>query len=163
MDTVIIVFLISLGFLVAFLGIAGSILPFLPGPLISFLSLLIISFAKDWQPFSVTVLAVIGAASVLVMIIDNFIPSIGAGRYGASKMGIAGSLIGMIVGFFVLSAFGVIIGAFLGAVLGELLSGKNTNLALRAGWGSFMGNLAGIAIKLAYSIFVLFLNIRALW
>jgi len=163
MEYVIHIFVLSLGLIVAIVAIAGSFLPVIPGPPLSFLSLLIISFIKDWKPFSLTFLIVMGCVTLLLFFLDYIIPAIGAKKFGASRIGLAGSIIGMIIGLFIFPPFGIFVGAFLGAVIGEMISGKETEQAIQIGIGTFIGNLAGIALKLSFSIFALAMYIYALF
>jgi len=163
MDLALTIFLLSLGFIIALIAIAGSILPVIPGPPLSLLSLLIISFEKDWQPFSSNFLIIMGIIALVLVVIDYIVPAIGAKKFGASRIGLAGSIIGMIIGFFVFPPFGIFIGTFLGAVIGELISGKKGEAAIKIGIGTFVGNLAGIALKLSFSIFILVMYISALF
>jgi len=149
------------GFLVALFGIVGCILPAVPGPFISYLSLIIISFVMDWTAFSISFLIVMAALAALVMFLDYILPAGGARRYGASRWGVTGSVIGMIIGFFFFPPLGVFAGAFIGAVVGEVLARKKGKDAIRAGWGVFVGILLGLGVKLAYSATCLFFYIKA--
>lgn len=155
--------LIILGLLFALSGIIGCILPLIPGPLLSFLSLIILSCATNWEPFSTMFLIVMGGLMVLVTILDYVVPASGAKKYGASRLGVAGSIIGMLAGFFFLPPLGLFIGAFLGALTGELLARKEGKDALRAGWGVFVGIMVGIGLKLAFTGVVLFFYIQELF
>jgi uncharacterized protein YqgC (DUF456 family) len=163
MELIFSIFLLSIGFIFALTGIAGSVLPVIPGPPLSFLSLLIISFEKDWRAFNTfsndtLFLIIMGVIALGLVVIDYIIPALGAKKFGASKLGLAGSIIGMIVGIF-FSPLGIFIGAFIGAVAGELISGKRSETAIKIGMGTFLGNIAGTAMKLSYSIFVLIIYI----
>lgn len=143
--------LIVLGFIVLAAGIVGCVLPIIPGPPLAYVALLLLSIARKWEAVSPTVLIVLGVAAVVVTVIENLMPIITSKWKGASKAGIWGSVIGMVVGLFFFPPFGVIIGTFLGAVLGELLFSKHPEGALKAGWGVFLGTMIGIALKLAVS------------
>ncbi|MCD6152656.1 MAG: DUF456 domain-containing protein [Syntrophobacterales bacterium] len=154
--------LIIFGLLFALSGIVGCILPVIPGPVLSFLSLIILSCAKNWEPFSATFLILMGSLMVLVTILDYVVPAGGAKKYGASRLGVGGSVIGMLTGFFFLPPLGLFIGAFLGALAGELLARKEGKDALRAGWGVFVGIVVGIGLKLAFTGVVLFFYIKEL-
>jgi len=162
-ETAVMIALVVVGLLVSMAGLVGCVLPFLPGPPLSFAALLILSLAKDWEPFSATFLIVMGALAAAVSILDYVLPAAGAKKYGASKFGVWGSFIGMIVGVIVLSALGVFIGGLAGAVAGELLAGKQRDQAFRAGWGAFVGNVLGVGVKLALSGAMLFYYIKALF
>jgi uncharacterized protein YqgC (DUF456 family) len=154
--------LVILGLIVALVGIIGCIVPVIPGPPLSYASLLILSVAKKWGPFSMTFLIVMGGMMVAVIMVDYVFPVIGAKKYGASKAAVGFSIIGMIVGAFFIPPWGIFIGAFAGALVGELLSGKRGVRALRAGWGVFVGNMVGIGVKLAFSGVVLFFYVKAI-
>jgi uncharacterized protein YqgC (DUF456 family) len=163
METALVISLIVLGLFVSLLGLVGCILPFLPGPPLSFAALLILSLAKDWEPFGAVFLVVMGVLSVAVSVLDYVFPAAGARKYGASRYGAWGSFIGMIAGVILLSGLGVLIGGLAGAVAGELLAGKERDQALRAGWGAFLGNVLGVGVKLALSGAMLFYYVKALF
>jgi uncharacterized protein YqgC (DUF456 family) len=155
--------LIVIGLLVALVGIIGCILPALPGPALSFLSLVILSYAKDWEPFGVQFFVVMGGLAALVTFLDYVVPAGGAKKYGASKYGVTGSIAGMLIGFFFLPPFGIFVGAFVGALAGEMLANRGTRDALRAGWGVFVGIMVGLGLKLAYSGVALFFYIKEMF
>ena len=154
--TSITIMLIILGLVLGIAGLIGCILPMVPGPPLSYIALIILSFARNWEPFSPTFLLVMGVLTVVTLVLDYVIPAAGAKKYGASKWGIWGSIIGMIVGLFVFPPFGLFLGGFAGAFIGELLAGKGNDAALRAGWGVFVGNVVGTGIKLGFCAVLLF-------
>ena len=163
MEAVIPIFLIAAGLLLAILGLAGCIFPVVPGPPLSYLSLLVLSFARDWKPFSASFLLLMGILTAVVFILDYIVPAVGAKKYGASKWGIWGSVAGMVVGLFVIPPFGLIIGGFTGAVAGELYAGKERDSALRAGMGVFLGNLFATGMKFVLSGLMLFFYIKGIF
>lgn len=142
--------LVFFGALFMIAGIAGCVLPVIPGPPLSYIGLLILHFTTRYQ-FSTTFLVIWGIVTVVVYAIDYFIPVWGTKRFGGSKRGVWGSLIGLVIGLFFFPPFGIIIGPFLGAVIGELTAGKDHRSALKSGFGSFMGFLLGTLIKLIAS------------
>jgi len=152
--------LIILGLVFALIGLIGCILPVIPGPPLSFFALIILSYAKNWEPFSTTFLIIMAGLTILVTVLDYVVPAIGAKRYGASKLGVWGSIIGMLIGIFIFPPWGMLIGAMAGALAGELAGGKKGGKALRAGWGVFVGNIMNIGIKLAFSGTILFFYIK---
>jgi uncharacterized protein YqgC (DUF456 family) len=155
--------LIVIGLLIALVGIIGCIVPALPGPALSFLSLVILSYAKNWEPFGVQFFIVMGGLAALVTFLDYVVPAGGAKKYGASKYGVTGSIAGMLIGFFFLPPFGIFVGAFVGALAGEMLAKRGTRDALRAGWGVFVGIMVGLGLKLAYSGVALFFYIKEMF
>ena len=158
-----VIVLIIIGLLIALTGIIGCIVPALPGPALSFLALVILSYAKNWEPFGVQFFIVMGGFAVIVTFLDYVVPAGGAKRYGASKFGVTGSVAGMLIGFFFIPPFGIFIGAFLGALAGEMLAKRGTRDALRAGWGVFVGIMVGLGLKLAYSGVALFFYIKEMF
>ncbi len=155
--------LIILGLLFALIGLIGCILPVIPGPPLSFFSLIILSYAKNWEPFSIIFLIVMAGLTILASVLDYVVPAIGAKKYGASKLGIWGSIIGMIFGLFIFPPWGVLVGAIIGALAGELVGGKKGKKALRATWGVFVGNIMGVGLKLAFCGTILFLYIKEMF
>jgi uncharacterized protein YqgC (DUF456 family) len=89
-----------------------------------------------------------GIVTLMMVWLDYYSGAIGARKYGASAGGIWGSILGGIVGVIFLGFVGILIGPFLGAILGELLSGKSHTAAVRSGWGTVVGLLAGSLFKL---------------
>jgi len=156
------VILIILGALLQLVGLAGCVLPWLAGPPFNFIGLILLSVAKGWKPFGPTFLILMGGLTALTMVLDYAMPLAGTRRFGASKRGFWGAIVGMIAGAFVLPPFGLMLGAFIGAVAGELSAGKDQSRALRAGWGVFVGMMAAMAVKLVVSGIMTFYFIRAL-
>jgi uncharacterized protein YqgC (DUF456 family) len=154
---------IILGLILALIGLIGCVLPVIPGPVLSFVSLIILSFAKDWEPFSAVFLIIMAALMILVSVLDYIVPAIGAKKSGASKAGIWLSVIGMIMGIFFFPPWGIFIGAFMGGVIGEILSGQNGKEALKVGWGIFLGNMISIGFKLAYASMVIFFYVKEMF
>ena len=154
---------IILGLIFALVGFLGCALPIIPGPPLSYFSLILLSLAKDWQPFSPFFLILMAVIMGLVLLTEYVLPIAGAKKYGASKYGLWGSIAGVILGIFIFPPWGMIFGGLAGAFGGELIAGKDSRDALRAGWGVFVGNIASAAVKLTYCAVVLFFFIKALF
>ena len=152
-----------IGGLLIILGIAGSVLPILPGPSLGLFGLLLLALVKHFSPpLTPTLIAIMAVLTFIATGLDYVTPIIGAKRYGATKWGIWGSVLGMVIGIF-FSPFGMLLGAFIGAVAIEWLVQKERGKALKAGWGVFLGSLAGTALKLGVSGMMAYYYIRALW
>jgi uncharacterized protein YqgC (DUF456 family) len=142
--------LIGLGILLLVSGILGCVLPLIPGPPLNYAGLLLLHFTVKYQ-FSTQFLLVWAVITVVVYTLDYVIPVWGTKKFGGSKRGVWGSVIGLVAGLFFFPPFGIIIGPFAGAVIGELTAGKDSGAALKAGFGSFIGFLAGTLLKLVAS------------
>jgi uncharacterized protein YqgC (DUF456 family) len=129
-------------------GLAGSILPALPGVPLVFGGLLLAAWADDFQRVSWVVLVILGLLTVLSFAIDFAATALGAKRVGASKLAIVGAMIGTFAGF-VLGLPGLIFGPFAGAVIGEMLTHGEMRKATRAGFATWVGLIFGTLTKLA--------------
>jgi uncharacterized protein YqgC (DUF456 family) len=129
-------------------GLAGSILPALPGVPLVFGGLLLAAWADDFQRVSWVVLVILGLMTVLSFAIDFAATAMGAKRVGASKLAIVGALIGTLGGL-VLGLPGLIFGPFVGAVTGEMLTHGEMQRATRAGFATWVGLIFGTLTKLA--------------
>ena len=143
--------LLLLGVFFIILGIIGSFIPVLPGPITSWVGLLLIhltnAIPNNWT-FILTTLAV----AILVYILDYIIPALGTKKFGGSKYGIIGTTVGLLVGLIFLGPFGIIIGPFIGAFIGELIhDNENSNRALKAAFGSLIGFLFSTGLKFIVS------------
>jgi uncharacterized protein YqgC (DUF456 family) len=134
--------------LLVLVGIAGTILPAIPGTPLVLIGLVLAAWADGFQKVGWFPLAVIAGLTVLSLIVDFAATSLGAKRVGASWLAVAGATIGTIVGLF-FGLPGLILGPFVGAVLGEYLARRNRDQALKAGLGTWVGILLGTAGKLA--------------
>ena len=153
-----------IGSIFMLMGFAGSVLPVLPGPPLSFIGLLILAIVQRFSPpLTLTLMLILALITVLATGLDYVIPSLGARRYGASRWGIWGSVAGMLIGIFFFPPFGMLVGAFIGAIAGELLGGKRGIAVLRAGQGILMGILFGAVLKLAVCGVMTYYFIRALF
>ncbi len=142
--------LIGFGALLMIAGILGGVLPVIPGPPLSYAGLLLLHFTEAYH-FSNRLLIVWAMITVVVTLLDYAIPVWGTKKFGGSRRGVWGSVIGLIVGLFFFPPFGIIAGPFLGAVLGELTAGKDSAAAFRSGFGSFAGFLTGTLLKVITS------------
>lgn len=129
-------------------GIAGSVLPALPGVPLVFAGLLVGAWIDHFQKVGWFTLVVLGLLTLLSFAVDFLATSMGAKRVGASKWAVAGSALGTLAGLF-FGIPGLILGPFLGAVAGELLARRGQRQAVRSGFGAWVGLLVGTAGKLA--------------
>ena len=155
------ILLISVAAIVMLLGVIGSVLPILPGPLTSWLGLLILSYSQQ-AALSSSTLTLTFCVALAIFLLDYIIPAIGTKRYGGSRYGMLGTTLGLIIGLLSHLPFGILIGPFIGALIGELLYQNNTQHALRAAYGSLVGFLASTFIKFMVSLCYIIVFIWAL-
>ncbi len=156
--------LLLLGFLLMITGILGSFLPVLPGPPISWVGLLLLSLTKA-VPTDGWFLGITGAVALLVGVLDYIIPALGTKKFGGSKAGMAGTMVGLLISilFPVLGIFGIIVWPFIGALAGELLHKADRKTAMKAAFGSFIGFLTGTFLKFLVTVIFLGLFISRAW
>ena len=141
------ILLLSVGLILMLVGIAGSLLPVIPGVPVSWLGLLCLYLAPS-LPFNWFFISITGVVAITLYILDYIIPAIGAKKFGGSKAGAWGTTIGLVVGLIAPIPFGILIGPFAGALLGELLFNRTEGkAAVKAAFGSFIGFLASTFIK----------------
>lgn len=135
-------------------GIIGCLVPVLPGPPFSFLGLILLHISR-FGHFSTPTLITMGVITVVVTIMDYIVPVWGTRQLGGSKYGTRGATVGLVIGLF-LGPLGIILGPLIGAFVGEMLFKDDINYALKAGFGSLLGFLTGIGLKLAASFIMTF-------
>ncbi|WP_028668038.1 DUF456 domain-containing protein [Runella zeae] len=139
------ILLLILGIAGLLVGLAGAVLP-LPGPPLSFVGLLCLHFSK-YAEFSQFTLYTLGIVTLIISVLDYYVPIWGVKKFGGTNYGAWGSTVGLLIGFFFVPAIGIFLGAFLGALIGELIGGMAADKALKAAFGSFLGFLGGITMK----------------
>ena len=129
-------------------GLAGAVLPALPGVPLVFAGLLMAAWADGFTRVGVITLVLLGLLTLISFAIDFAATAMGAKRVGATKLAVVGAALGTFAGVF-LGIPGLILGPFVGAVLGEMLSHGEMQRATRAGVATWMGLLFGTLAKLA--------------
>jgi hypothetical protein len=146
--------LLVIAALLAVIGLAGLMLPAIPGAPLLFAGLLLAAWAENFTYIGVKTLAVLGVLALLTYGVDFWATMYGAKRFGASKRAIVGALIGAVIGIF-LGFPGVIFGPFIGAVIGELSARRGLHDAARAGIGATIGLVLGAALKIALAFIMI--------
>jgi uncharacterized protein YqgC (DUF456 family) len=129
-------------------GLAGSVLPALPGVPLVFAGLLVAAWADDFTRVGAATIVALGLLTLVSFAIDFAATAMGAKRVGATRLAIAGAALGTFAGVF-LGIPGLILGPFVGAVVGEMLSHGELQRATRAGVATWVGLLFGTLAKLA--------------
>ena len=144
----------ALAVILILVGIAGVILPALPGLPLVFIGMLLAAWAGDFQQIGWVTLVVLGLLTLLSVAVDFFATLVGAKRVGASKKALWGAVLGTFVGIF-FGPIGLFAGPFVGALLGELWHGKEIGQATKVGLGTWLGIGLGIVLKLGVAFAML--------
>lgn len=132
-------------------GLAGTILPALPGAPLVFMGLLIAAWMGDFQKIGWPTLTILALLTALAVAADLLATLFGAKRAGASKLALLGAAIGSIVGLF-FGLIGILVFPFVGAVAGELFARRRLDQAARVGLATWLGMLFGALAKLSLAI-----------
>ncbi|HEY4581470.1 MAG TPA: DUF456 domain-containing protein [Lysobacter sp.] len=142
-----------LAVILVIVGIAGTILPALPGIPLVFAGLLLAAWADGFEHVGAWTVAILAVLTLLSVAVDLLATALGAKKVGASRLALLGATIGTFAGLFA-GFVGIFVGPFVGAVAGELLHRRQLRTAdvghaTRVGAGTWMGLLLGTVLKLA--------------
>jgi uncharacterized protein YqgC (DUF456 family) len=143
-------------------GLAGSILPIIPGPPLIFAGTFLYAFATDWTPIGPGRLVVFAVLAVLAYLLGHLAGALGAKRFGGSGWAVAGALVGALVGVF-WGPFGLILGPVVGAITGEFLHGGDVERSWRSGLGALAGLAMGIIANLGLAVVMIALFLWWVW
>lgn len=155
-------FLLVVAYLLLIAGLAGAVLPVLPGPPLSFLGLLVLHVTSKVH-FSVTFLIVAAVVAVLITVLDYVIPTYFTQKLKASPAAVRGTFVGTILGLFVLPPVGILVFPVIGAFLGELIFSNDVKKAFKSAFASFAGLVGGMVIKGVYGLWALVYGVYVLF
>lgn len=141
-------------------GLAGVILPALPGLPLVFVGMLLAAWAGDFQQIGWVGLTALGLLTLLSVAVDFFAALVGAKRVGASRKALLGAVVGTFAGLF-FGPIGLFAGPFVGALLGELWHGRQLGHATKVGFGTWLGIVLGVVLKLGLAFAMLGLFVFA--
>lgn len=144
--------IIIIGAILVVLGILGSVIPAMPGPILSFIAIILLYF-HDSANVSISSLIFFGIGMVALLVLGYIGPILGAKYLGASKKGLWGALIGALLGAIFFPPLGIFLGALLGAFLAEIIAGKKIEVAMKSALGVIMGSVFVMILQLLYSLF----------
>ncbi|MEP5614003.1 MAG: DUF456 domain-containing protein [Cyclobacteriaceae bacterium] len=133
-------------------GVIFSVLPPLPGPLLSYASLVTAHYISADTTFSTTSFVIWGVLALIVTVADYALPIAATKKFGGTKAGVIGGMIGIVAGLVLPIPFGIIIGPLLGAIIGDLYGGNHIRSAFKSGFGSFLGFMVATSIKILFSL-----------
>ena len=143
------------------LGLAGTVLPVLPGTLLVWAGIVLGAWIDDFARISMTTLAVITLLAVLAWALDYAAGWMGAQRAGASKQALVGAAVGTVLGLF-MGFVGVLFMPLVGAALGEYLARKDHGRAAKVGVATWVGIVVGLVAKVVISFIMVGIFIAAL-
>ena len=135
-------------------GMAGILLPALPGVPLVFAGLLLAAWGDGFEHVGPWTIAALGFLTLLGFVVDFVAGSLGAKRAGAGREAVIGAALGTFVGLF-FGIPGIVFGPFAGAVLGELMARRSLGQAGRAGVATWLGFVFGIGVKLVLAFTML--------
>ena len=135
-------------------GLAGTILPALPGVPLVFAGMWLAAWAGDYAAIGTWTVVLLGVLAALALLLDFVAGLLGARRVRASTAALWGAAIGTVVGLF-FGLPGLLLGPFLGAVAGELRSGGGIHRSAHVGVATWIGLLFGTLAKIALSFTML--------
>lgn len=144
--------LIIISVLLIACGVIFSVIPPLPGPLLSYGAMTSAHFISEDTSFSTASFVLWGILTAIVVVADYALPIAATKRFGGTKAGVIGGMIGIVAGLILPIPFGIILGPLLGAIIGDLYGGNHIRSAFKSGFGSFLGFLAATSIKVLFSI-----------
>ena len=144
----------ALAAILVVVGLAGTILPALPGVPFVFMGLLIAAWIGDFQRIGWPTLIILAVLTALAIAADLVAAMFGAQRAGASRLALLGAAIGSVVGLF-FGLIGIFVLPFIGAVIGELIARQRLAQAARVGFATWLGMLIGALAKLSLAITML--------
>jgi uncharacterized protein YqgC (DUF456 family) len=156
------VLLWSLVVLLIVVGIAGTVLPALPGSALVFAGILLGAWIDDFQRVSTLVLLVCAVLMLLSWAVDYFAALLGAKRAGASREAIIGAAIGTVLGVFT-GLIGLLFMPLVGAAIGQYLSERDAERAAKVGMATWIGLLIGTVAKVVLSFVMVGVFVAALW
>jgi len=141
--------------LLMLLGLAGSVLPVLPGAPLILLGALLLAWHTDFALITWTHLAILGALAACSQVLDYTATALGAKKYGASRWGMIGAFAGGLFGLAGAGFLGLVLGSFGGAMLCEAIRGRPLRQAMQIGMGTLLGLLGGTIGKLLIALLMI--------
>ncbi|MEO8136990.1 MAG: DUF456 domain-containing protein [Betaproteobacteria bacterium] len=129
-------------------GIAGTVLPMLPGTILVFAGILLAAWIDDFTRIPVYVIVILGILTAIAWAVDFLAAMLGAKRAGASKLALAGAAIGTLAGMLT-GLWGLLFMPLAGAAIGEFIAQRDVLRAGRVGVATWIGLLIGTAVKVA--------------
>jgi uncharacterized protein YqgC (DUF456 family) len=148
--------------LLVLIGLAGILLPALPGTILIFAGLLLGAWADGFSRVGAVTLSTIGLIAGASYLVDFAAAALGTRRLGASPRAMVGAALGTVAGLF-FGLPGIIIGPFAGAMIGELTVHRDIGRAGRAGLAAWVGFAIGTAVKVSLAFLMIAIFVAAMF
>ena len=146
--------------IVMLVGLAGCLLPFVPGTPLIFGAALVHAIATGFHPITVGHLVILGLLTSAAIVLEHVGGALGARRFGGSRWAVGGAIVGAAAGLF-FGLPGLVLGPVIGATVGELLRGQHVDASIRSGVGALVGIVAGAIAS--FAIGVVMVGLFAWW
>ena len=156
------VILFIIGIALCLIGIIGSFIPIIPGPMSSWLGILLLNLTESVE-FNIQFILITFIIAFLISALDYIIPIIGVKKLGGSKGGLIGASIGLVIGLIIIGPIRLLFGPFIGAIAGEIINKKKLREAIKPAIGSLVGILIGSGIKFCLTVIYLFFYLNIFW
>lgn len=133
-------------------GLAGAVYPVLPGALAIYFAFFVYGWFFSFDSFGPFFWILQTLIVVVLFVADYAVGAWGVKKFGGSRLSVWLSTIGIIVGPFVIPAFGLVIGPLIGAMLGELIKGESLSRSFKVGVGSVVGLFSSMVVKIILQI-----------
>jgi uncharacterized protein len=155
----ILLWLLSVALIIA--GVAGTVLPALPGTLFVLAGIVLGAWIDGFTRVGWGVLAVVGVLAVLAWVLDYVAGLLGARKAGASRQALIGAALGTLAGVF-MGLVGVLFMPLVGAAIGEYLAQQDHQRAVKVGVATWLGIMAGLVSKVVIAFMMIGLFVVAL-
>jgi uncharacterized protein YqgC (DUF456 family) len=143
-------------------GLAGTVLPLLPGTLLVWIGLVLGAWIDDFTRVNISTVAIISVLAIVAWGLDFVAGLMGAKRAGASKLALIGAAIGTVVGIF-MGLVGVLFMPLVGAAVGEYWAQKDQQRAAKVAFAAWLGLMMGMVAKVVLSFVMVGVFLVALW
>lgn len=133
-------------------GMAGAVYPVLPGVLAVYFAFFVYGWFFTFEPFGWFFWIIQTLIVIALLVADYAVGAWGVKKFGGSKLSVWLSTIGIIIGPFVIPAFGLVLGPLLGAMIGEMIKGETLSKAFKVGVGSVVGLFSSIVVKVVLQL-----------
>ena len=143
-------------------GLAGAVVPVLPGTPLIFAGALLHAFATDFQSLGFGRLAILALLAIVASVLEHLAGALGARKFGGGRGAVIGAIIGVVVGL-AWPPFGLLICPIAGAIIGELVRTRAIGPSVRTGIGTALGMIAGVAMHVALAAMMVALFLWWVW